>query len=252
MERKHKVSIIIPVYNEEAKISFILNQTKQIITDTHLEYEIIIINDGSTDDTERIVNEAKKSDACIKLISYSENIGKGHAVKLGVLGSNGDITLFVDGDMNVSPKQIKNYIKEVEGFDLVIASKAHQLSKVKSTAYRRFLSKAYNNLVRLVVGIKLRDTQSGLKIGNTSVLKSIFKVMLVEGYAFDVELLSIATMQGLKIKELPINVTLDSNFDLREIAKMFIDTLGIAYRLRISKYYRKKQDGPQEINDVEL
>jgi len=249
LERKHKISIIIPVYNEEAKISIILSQIKQLLADTLLDYEIIIINDGSTDDTELIINEVKKSDTYIKLISYRENIGKGHAVKLGVLESNGDITLFLDGDMNVSPKEINNYIKEVEGFDIAIASKAHQLSKVKSTAYRRFLSKAYNNLVRVVVGIKIRDTQSGLKIGNTSVLKSIFKVMLVEGYAFDVELLSIATMQGLKIKELPISVTLDTTFDLKEIAKMFIDTLRIAYRLRILKYYRKKLDKPQKITE---
>lgn len=242
LERKHKISIIIPVYNEEAKISIILSQIKQILADTLLEYEIIIINDGSTDDTERIIREAKKSDAYIKLISYKDNIGKGHAVKLGVQESNGDVTLFLDGDLNVSPKEIKNYVKELEGFDIAIASKAHQLSKVKCTPSRKFLSKAYNNLVRVVVGIKIRDTQSGLKIGNTCVLKNIFKIMIVEGYAFDVELLSIATMEGLKIRELPINVTLDSSFDVKEIAKMFIDTLGIAYRLRISKYYRKKLD----------
>ena len=242
LERKHKISIIIPVYNEEAKISIILSQIKQILADTQLEYEIIIINDGSTDDTEKIVYEVKKSDAYIKLISYRDNKGKGHAVKLGVEESNGDVTLFLDGDLNVSPKEIKNYVKELEGFDIAIASKAHQLSRVECTTSRRFLSKAYNNLVRLVVGIKIRDTQSGLKIGNTSVLKNIFKIMLVEGYAFDVELLSIATMEDLKIKELPINVTLDSSFDLKEIARMFIDTLGIAYRLRISRYYRKKID----------
>jgi len=245
LEKKHKLSIIIPVYNEEAKISIILSQIKQILADTSLEYEIIIINDGSTDDTERIVQEIKKSDAYIKLISYRDNMGKGHAVKLGVQESNGDVTLFLDGDLNVSPNEINNYVCELEGFDMAIASKAHHLSKVKCTATRRFLSKAYNNLVRLVVGIKLMDTQSGLKVGNTSVLKNIFKVMLVEGYAFDVELLSIATMEGLKIKELPVDVTLDSSFDVKEIAKMFIDTLGIAYRLRISKYYRKKIDEPE-------
>jgi glycosyltransferase involved in cell wall biosynthesis len=251
LERKHKISIIIPVYNEEAKISIILSQIKQILADTQLEYEIIIINDGSTDDTEKIVHEVKKSDAYIKLISYRDNMGKGHAVKLGVEESNGDVTLFLDGDLNVSPKEIKNYVKELEGFDIAIASKAHQLSRVECTASRRFLSKAYNNLVRLVVGIKIRDTQSGLKIGNTSVLKNIFKIMLVEGYAFDVELLSIATMEGLKIKELPINVTLDSSFDVKEIAKMFIDTLGIAYRLRISKYYRKKIDESEKSSEFE-
>ncbi len=73
LERKYKISIIIPVYNEEAKISIILSQIKQILADGLLEYEIIIINDGSTDDTERIIQEVKKSDAYIKLISYREH-----------------------------------------------------------------------------------------------------------------------------------------------------------------------------------
>ena len=235
----YSISVIIPVYNEESKIHSLLAHIREILSETLLQYELIIINDGSTDNTELVVADEGKLDNRIKLLSYKENRGKGHAVKMGVLNSKGDIVCFLDGDLDISPSEIKNYIKGLEGCDLVIASKAHPLSIITAPFVRKMLSKMFSILVRVSVGINIKDTQSGLKIGNGNALRQIFNVMLVKRYAFDVEMLAIASKLNLKIKESPIEITLDCSFKFREILNMFVDVLGISYRLRIIRFYQQ-------------
>ena len=238
-QAKYSISVIIPVYNEESKIHSLLAHIKEILSETLLEYELILINDGSTDNSEHVISEEGKLDKRVKVLSYKENKGKGHAVKMGVLNSKGDVVSFLDGDLDISPAQIKNYIRELEGCDLVIASKAHPLSIITAPFVRKVLSKMFSILVRVAVGIDIKDTQSGLKIGNGNALRKIFNVMLVKRYAFDVEMLAIASKLNLKIKESPIEITLDCSFNIREMVKMFIDVLGISYRIRIIRSYQK-------------
>jgi len=238
-EVEHMISLIVPVYNEESKISALVAHVKDILRESLHDYEILIINDGSTDNTMQLIEVEKKLDNRVKAISYVQNEGKGHAVKTGVLESSGDIVLFLDGDFDISPNEIRNYIKELDGCDLVIASKAHPLSNVVCPSHRRLLSKLYSLFVRVIVGIRVKDTQSGLKVGNGNTLRKIFEYTSTKGYAFDVELLALATRFDLKIKELPININLSSSFRIHEIAKMFIDTLRISYKLRIRKSYKK-------------
>ncbi len=238
-ESKCNISIIIPVFNEESEISALLTHVKEVLNESFLDYEILVVNDGSVDKSLQVIQEEEKLDSRVKVLSYEQNRGKGYAVKQGVVQSKGDIVLFLDGDFDISPIEIKDYVKQLEGYDLVIASKAHPLSTVSGPASRMFLSKMFNLLVRSLIAIKINDTQSGLKVGNGSVLRRIFEIMLVQRYAFDVELLAIATKLDLKVKELPIRITLDNSFNIREIAKMFIDILGISYRLRITRYYQR-------------
>jgi glycosyltransferase involved in cell wall biosynthesis len=239
VELRYEISIIIPVYNEESKISALLAGIREMFAESKLAYELILINDGSTDKTVHLIQKEEKLDKRIKVLSYEQNRGKGYAVKMGVLNSRGDLVLLLDGDLDISPTQIRNYVKEIDGWDLVIASKTHPLSIVTAPVIRKLLSKLFSLLVRLAVGIKIKDTQSGLKVGNGVALRRIFEIMLVKRYAFDVELIAIATRLNLKIKELPINLTLDSSFNIREIAKMFIDVLGISYKVRIARLYQK-------------
>ena len=238
-QAKYSISVIIPVYNEESKIHSLLAHIKEILSETLLEYELILINDGSTDNSEHVISEEGKLDKRVKVLSYKENKGKGHAVKMGVLNSKGDVVSFLDGDLDISPAQIKNYIRELEGCDLVIASKTHPLSIITAPFVRKMLSKMFSILVRVAVGINIKDTQSGLKIGNGNALRKIFNVMLVKRYAFDVEMLAIASKLNLKIKESPVNMTLDCSFNIGEMFKMFIDVLGISYRIRIIHFYQK-------------
>jgi glycosyltransferase involved in cell wall biosynthesis len=234
------LSVIIPVYNQERKITMLLESVKEALNLTLLNYEIIIVNDGSLDNTSNLLLKEEKRDSHIQVISYPQNKGKGHAVRTGIMKTHGDIVLFVDGDLDITPGVIKDYVKELQNCDLVIASKNHPLSKVNAPRSRKFLSRAFNLFVRITTGIKLKDTQSGLKAGDGNALRTIFNIMVSERYAFDVEMLAIATVLGMRIKELPIEISLDQRFKLRDIAKMFIDVIAISYRFRIKLWYHKQ------------
>jgi glycosyltransferase involved in cell wall biosynthesis len=234
------VSIIIPVHNQEREISILLVKIKEILNSTLPSYEIVIVDDGSYDNTLEILLKEEKSDSHVRVISYMPNRGKGYAVKIGVMQSRGNIVIFVDGDLDISPSGIKDYVTELRSSDLVIASKRHPLSKVNAPLSRKFFSRMFNLLVRLAVGIKVKDTQSGLKAGNGAALRTIFRAMLVKRYAFDVELLTIATMLNLNIKEMPIEINLDHRFKFRDIAKMLLDITAISYRYRMKRWYQKQ------------
>jgi len=239
VELRHVISIIIPVFNEETKITGVLKGITEILNGNFQNYEIIVINDGSVDKTLKVILESQRLDSHIRVLSYEGNKGKGYAVRLGVLNSIGDIVVYLDGDLNISPMEITDYMKQLDHYDLVIASKAHPMSVVICSTGRKFLSKAFNLLVRLLTGINIKDTQSGLKAGRGSALRAIFEKMVVKRYAFDVELLTIASGLDLKIKELPIIITLDCSFKIQEVVKMFIDILQISYRINLTEHYQK-------------
>ena len=239
---KVQISVIIPVHNQEKKIAVSLARIKEVLNATFLTYELVVVDDGSYDNTLKILRkEEKKSDSHLQIISYMPNRGKGYAVKTGVMCSCGSVVIFVDGDLDISLDIIKDYIKELEeNCDLVIASKTHPLSKVNAPISRKLLSRMFNLIVRIAIGIKIKDTQSGLKAGKGDALRTIFNAMLVKRYAFDVELLTIATALSLSIKEMPIEINLDHRFKVRDITKMLVDVAAIMYRCRIRHWYQKQ------------
>lgn len=235
-----KVSIIIPVYNQEKQITDLLTKIRKILKPIFADYELVVVNDGSIDNTlAALRKEQEELKSKVRVISYDENRGKGYAVKQGVIQSSGDIVLFIDGDLEISPEAINNYVTELKYYDLVIASKAHHFSDVVSPTSRKVLSKMFNLLVRVALGIRLKDTQSGMKAGKGSVLRAIFRTMLVNRYAFDVEMLVIASLFHLTIKEMPVKVTINKRFKLREIVRMAMDVAAITYRLKINHCYYK-------------
>jgi glycosyltransferase involved in cell wall biosynthesis len=235
-----QISVVIPVHNQEMEISSLLIKIKEILNSTTQSYEIVVVNDGSYDNTLNVLQKEELLDSCIRIISYTPNRGKGYAVKTGVMQASGSIIIFVDGDLDISHDKIKEYVDELKNCDLVIASKRHPQSKVSAPISRIFLSRIFNVLVRLFVGIKIKDTQSGLKAGNGDALRMIFGVMLVKRYAFDVELLTIATAMRLNIRELPIEINLDHGFRMQDIVKMLIDISAISYRHRIMRWYERQ------------
>ena len=239
-QSRTQISVIIPVHNQEKNISLSLTRLKQVLNSTLLDFEFVIIDDGSEDNSLRVLRKEQKTDPRVKVISYGPNKGKGYAIKTGVMQSSGDIIIFVDGDLDISPQVIKDYVKELEICDLVIASKRHPLSKVKAPWSRKILSRMFNVLVRVSLDIKIKDTQAGLKAGNGEKLRKIFKVILVKRYAFDVELIAIATDLKLNIKEMPVEINLGARFHIYEIFQMFLDLAAISYRYRIKRWYQRQ------------
>lgn len=236
-----QISVIIPVYNQEKEIPKLVSKIKETLHLNFSKYELLIIDDGSTDNTlQYLREEEEKSNSVVRVISYTPNRGKGYAVKEGVLQSSGDLVLFIDGDLEISPGSISAYLNEIKNYDLVIASKVHPLSIVHAPQSRKFFSRAFNLLVRASVGIRYRDTQSGMKIGKGEVLRAIFKIMLVKRFAFDVEMLVVADLFNLSIKEMPTEVNIRKRFKIKEITRMAVDLVAITYRLRVNGWYYKR------------
>jgi dolichyl-phosphate beta-glucosyltransferase len=252
---KVEVSIIIPVFNLEKKISASLTRIKEVLNLSLSSYELIVVDDGSDDNTLEILREQERLDSRIRVISYVPNKGKGYAVKTGVTHSYGRIIVYTDGDLEISPNLITSYIKEIEKSDLIIASKRHPLSNINTVSSRKFLSSIFNFFIRMIFRIKVKDTQCGLKVGKGDVLRRIFLVMLTKRYAFDVELLVIATALNLKIKEMPVEVNSDHVMKFQDILKMILDIGAILYRFRIKRWYQRQLEVEQpeiQTNNLKL
>ena len=234
---KAKLSVIIPVYNEETKILAAITRIKESLSLTGMEFEIVVVNDGSTDNTLAVLVAAQKVDRRIRHVTYAVNRGKGFAVKTGILESQGDLGIYLDGDLDISPDSIQDFVKALEECDLVIGSKRHPLSVYQCPVTRKFLSKCFYHLVKLLVSVKVSDTQVGLKGGKSDILKYIFSNISTRKYAFDVEFLKLASLLKLRVNELPVSICMTDNFKVKDIFFMARDLARISWRYRIRKHH---------------
>jgi len=235
-----ELSFVVPAYNEEDFIEEMLGSIDDVIADKHIPYEILVVDDGSRDGTLERARRYAGKNGHVRVLSYSKNVGKGHAVKTGFMKASGNVVVFADSDMEIDLTVISKYLEALKYGDIVIASKKHSESQVVVPVTRRLLSECFNGLVRLFTGVPLKDTQSGLKAMKKSEFINIFPRLAVKRYAFDVELLAVANLRGLKIVEMPVNIKLDAKFKPKEMWHMFLDLLGIAYRLRVIHWYQRQ------------
>lgn len=236
MKNKKKVpeiSIIIPCYNLESIVKTTVKNILKNLEKFSDSFEILIVNDGSTDNTLEVIQDIKNNHECIHVITYSQNKGKGYAVKTGILQSIGSSIVFIDGDLDITSDAIQNYIEELNNFDLVIGSKSLQNSEIEIRQSRKILSDIFSSIVKFLTGLKIQDTQVGFKVGNGEDLRKIFKVMNIDGFAFDVELLVIATKLNLRIKEMPVKLKIMKSFRFNSAVQMFYDVLKITYNYKI-------------------
>ena len=238
METFQQVSMILPAFNEENYVENVLTNVLDSLKDIGYKFELIFVDDGSTDLTrEKLLKFCINPN--IKVIGYPKNRGKGYAIKFGLSNASGDIIVFMDSDKDIKTKQLALYLEKVKSSDIVIASKRHPQSKVKQPLIRKLLSISFNKLVKLLTGIKVSDTQSGFKVMRAESMKKIMPLLSVKKYAFDVEMLTVATLLKMRIEELPIDIQMVELFKFRDILRMFIDLLGITYRLRVKRWYQK-------------
>ncbi len=233
------LSFVIPACNEEDSIETSLFSLDGLVKRNSLTYEIIVVDDGSRDRTLPRAVEYASRNGHVKVVSYALNEGKGYAIRRGFLQTEGDIVIFADGDMEIDFNQVSSYIQALERADIVIASKWHSQSNVEVPLLRKVLSRSFNVLVRLLTGVTLRDTQAGLKAIRRSAFEDVFQMLAVKRYAFDVELLAVANLYGLRIVEMPVQLKMNGRFKLKEMWQMLIDLFGIVYRLRIRRFYQK-------------
>lgn len=245
------VSVVVPAYQQEKNIYSNLKEISSVLEKTHYPYELICVVDGQKAD--KTLEEAlsfAKGKKPIKVLGYDENKGKGYAVRLGMSEARGEVVGFIDSGGDIKPSAIPTLIEYFQKYqaDIVVGSKRHPHSKVSYSWQRKVISLVYFLLVRLLFNLQIRDTQAGIKFFRQQVLKKILPKLLVNRFAFDIEMLSVAQSLGFeKIYEAPIEVKLEfkggSNITnqkfLKTIFQMIIDTLSTLYRLRISKYYSR-------------
>jgi len=238
-----KLSVIVPVHNEEEHIVEFLRDASSTLDALGFDYEVVVVDDGSTDRTrERAITAA--NNPRVEVVGYDDNVGKGFALKYGFKHTSGDIVVFIDSDRDISAKQIVRYVGGAEQADVLIASKWHPKSRTQMPLIRRFLSHGFHLMVVLLTGLRVSDTQSGMKAFRRRVLERVLPKLAMKRFAFDVELLTVANLKGFRIVEYPIDIRMSGPTTLRPLVKMlwsmFIEILGITYRLRILKSYNGK------------
>ncbi len=242
-----KISLIMPIYNEESCISSNLHEVAETLKGTFDQnYEIIAVDDGSSDHTYREMAKAASKLNKVKVVKLDSHHGKGAALKYGFQYTTGDLVAFLDADLDLHPGQLVSFcdIMEKTHCDIVIGSKRHPESVFDYPKRRRVLSFFYQLLVFVLFGLPVRDTQVGLKLFRYEVLKKVFPKVLVKAFAFDLELLANAHRLGYQVIEAPITRSFNREIrwgciGFRDIRNMLIDTLAIFYRMYILKYYDK-------------
>jgi glycosyltransferase involved in cell wall biosynthesis len=236
---KPTVSFILPAYNESDYILSALERLESVARHNGFGYEVVVVDDGSSDDTRLKAWRYAIRNGHVRIVGHGRNVGKGVAIRTGFRSAYGDIVVFADSDSDVDYEQVKYYVDALRFGDIVIGSKWHKDSVVEVPVVRRFLSRAFNILVKLLTGVKVSDTQTGIKAIRSGEFKKLFERMCVKRFAFDVELLVLARIYGLRIVELPVKLRVDRMFSFGEAWRMFYDLLGIAYRLRVKKWYQR-------------
>ena len=232
------ISVIMPAYNEREHIVEAIKSIASQFNDLGYRCEILVVDDGSTDDTFDVINGLSMTN--VRVIRLSKNQGKGFALMYGLNHVKGDFIFFVDSDMEIKTDNIEKYMSALETYDLVIASKLLPQSRYEAPLIRKFLSVAFQTLVKILIGVKATDTQSGFKAGWAESIKRIFALLSVKRYAFDVELLTIAQLLNFRFLEMPVNIKMSVWFNPIEALMMFKDLLGIAYRLKVRKWYQSQ------------
>ena len=240
-----KISIIVPAFKEENKISESVRHIEKVLEKINLKYEIIVVVDGVIDNT--LVKASKLKSKNVKVYSYVKNMGKGYAVQFGIEKANGDVIGFIDAGLDIDPAAIPlllEYMKLKEA-DIVLGSKLHPDSKIKYPLPRKLLSWGYREFSHILFGFDVKDTQVGLKLFRKRVAKDIFPKLAVRGFAFDIEVLALAYALGYrKIIEAPIklrfnNLSTITSYNFWQISlQTFMDTIGVFYRLKLSKHYK--------------
>lgn len=209
-----------------------------------LDYELIIVDDGSTDSTREEAEKIKSSR--LKVVGYSTNKGKGHAILYGLKYADGALVTFLDADLDLDPRQIDVFMEYMEKYkaDVVIGSKRHSSTKIQYYPQsRRFFSVAYNILLKAIFGLSISDTQAGFKLFKRKVLEDVAPKLRVKRYAFDVEILAYANRSGYKIVEAPLVMNFQrgawGRLKIGDILRMAIDTAAIAYTFHIPQRYAK-------------
>lgn len=249
----------MPAYNLKAELKKNLSFAADLYRSHEIRVELIPVDDGSSDGTKlEEICCGIEEDEFVKIlpVTLERNGGKGAALKAGFEKSTGEYVMLLDGDLDIHPKQTPLFFEQMvqKKADIVVGSKRHPNSVVDYPWHRRLVSFVYFSLIRLFIGLKLSDTQTGMKLFKREALSAALDRMLVKTYAFDLELLSIAHSRGAVIAEAPVVIRFGQKFGClkpKTVFEMVKDTLAVFYRLKVLKYY-SKVEVPRKLDNAPL
>ena len=235
-----KISVVLPCYNEEKNLEKNFKKIYAYLKKSYKDFEVVIVNDGSKDNTSQIAASILKDYDKVKVLDYSKNNGKGYAVKQGVLSSTGEYILFLDIDLSTPIEEIKKLIPFTKEYKVVIGSRALKQSKIekKQKWYRIILGKIGNKVIQLLLLPGIKDTQCGFKMFEGKLARDVFRFLTISRWGFDFEVLYLAKKRKAKIKEIPINWhdEGDSKLSLKDYLTTLIELLKIKWNNLVGKY----------------
>lgn len=234
--QKKDLSIIIPVYNEQARLKQTITRLLKYLKANKFDPEIIFVNDGSTDNTEYILRLYKKQ---VRKIEVMPNRGKGRAIREGILAAEGEYILFMDADLATPLFEIENIFAKRHFADIVIGSRTNALSKTKRTWFRKIAGRTYHTISHFILPLDIEDSQCGFKLFSNQAAKVIFSKTKIDRWSFDAEVLILAKKMGFSLLELPVSWEEKTGSKVRFFRDTFImvrDLLRIRRNLLSDQY----------------
>lgn len=202
------ISIIIPCYNEGFKLNSNIQKIVEYLGTIHplITKEIVLVNDGSTDNTNEIINIIANKIHDVKTVSYEKNRGKGYAIKMGMQKSEAEWLIFMDADLSTDLSALSEVLLQKENADFIIGSRRFEESILvkEQGAMRKIVGSCCSILTNIIIPLGIKDTQCGFKAIKAECAKVLIEKQKVERFAFDVEYLYICKLRGLVIKEIPV------------------------------------------------
>ena len=239
-------SFIIPAYNEGARLGSTLARVLTYISTRGWDAEVVVVNDGSRDQTADLVRASAQTHPELRLIENPGNRGKGYSVRNGMLNARGEVLVFSDADLSSPIEEANKLFAAIDaGSDIAIGSRWLQpeMQTHRQSLLRQFYGRIFNLALRVLLGLNFKDTQCGFKAFTRSASQAIFPFQRIERWGFDPELLYLARRAGLKVQEVPVawaHVEGTRLSPLRDGFRMFGEVLKIRWNSLTGKYSRPK------------
>ena len=235
-------SIVIPAYNESARLGATLDKVLAYMRTQGWNAEVIVVNDGSRDNTAEIVRTLAAENPVLRLLENPGNRGKGYSVRNGMLNARGRIVLFSDADLSSPIEEMPKLLQALEaGADIAIGSRwlRAETQTQRQPLYRQLFGRVFNLLLRLTLGLKFKDTQCGFKAFTQTAVQAIFPLQKIEGWGFDPEILFLARKFGCQVQEVPVAWGHSGGTRIHPLidgSRMFVEMLYIRWNDLSGKY----------------
>ncbi|MBI4460401.1 MAG: glycosyltransferase family 2 protein [Acidobacteria bacterium] len=236
------LSVVFPVYNEALRIPSTLRHVLEYLDQGRSNYEILVVDDGSTDDTAAIVEKVGQETSTVRLLRNPGNCGKGYAIRNGMLQARGEVLLFSDADLSTPIAELDRLLEPLQsGYDVAIGSRALRPEWIhpRQSLLREAAGRTFNLCVRAVTSLNFQDTQCGFKAFRRQAAQAIFSRQQVPGFGFDVEVLYLARKFGYRVLEVPIHWSNDARTKVRPFrdgTRMFFDLWRVRFNDWSGKY----------------